>query len=615
MVLVLQSLEKIIMAHLKQHNQIPWARFTAYFKPHKKLLLIAMLGIFLFSLVDAGMIYFIKPLIDQGLNDSNGSTLRVGALLIMLIFILRGIGSFISNVAIAYTSTKITHQVRQQTFEKLQTLPMSFFDKQSTGSLISKLSYDAEQLSNATSNALVVTLRESLIVIVLLAMMIYTSWQLSLIFLIIGPAIAYIISVVSQRFKNISTALQDSMGEITKQTEQSILSHQEVLAFNNARQMAEQFQLVNNNNRQQAMKLATTAAISNPVIQLIAASSIATILLLASVEQVLTTLTPGTFMMILFAMGSLLRPLKQLSNVNQQLQKGIAAASSLFELLDQENEIDNGRLILSGNAHTIRISNLTYCYDQTTNQCPAVNQFSALIPPAKTFALIGESGSGKTSLTNLLMRFYQAPNNTMFIDDVPIEQYTLSSLRSQFSLVSQNIILIDDTLANNIAFGCNKTVSTQDIEQAAIAANVMSIANGLEHGLNTMIGENGKRLSGGQRQRIAIARAILRDAPIVILDEATSALDNKSEQLIHQSLCRLAEHKTLLIIAHRLSTIKHADSILVMNKGELVEQGNHQTLMNKKGQYYALYANSSNTNKPLQNSHSLTAPLLDKKLG
>jgi len=532
----------------------------------------------------------------------------------MIIFILRGIGSFISNVAVAYISTKITHKIRQQTFEKLQSLPMSFFDQQSTGSLISKLSYDAEQLSNATSNALVVMLRESLIVIVLLGMMIYTSWQLSLIFLIIGPVIAYIISVVSLRFKKISTALQDSMGEITKQTEQSILSHQEVLAFNNANQMTEQFQLVNNNNRQQAMKLATTAAISNPVIQLMAASAIATILLLASVEQVLTTLTPGTFMMILFAMGSLLRPLKQLSNVNQQLQKGIAAASSLFDLLDQENEIDNGHIVLSGTAHTIRINNLTYYYEQATSQRPAIKQFSAHIPPAKTFALIGESGSGKTSLTNLLLRFYQAPNNTIFIDDIPIEQYTLTSLRAQSSLVSQQIILIDDTLANNIAFGCNKNVSRQDIEQAAIAANVMSIANNLGEGLDTMIGENGKRLSGGQRQRIAIARAILRDAPIIILDEATSALDNKSEQLIHQAFCRLAKNKTLLIIAHRLSTIKHADSILVMNKGKLVEQGNHQELMDKKGQYHALYANSSNTGYPPLTLNTLNNTP-DKKLG
>jgi subfamily B ATP-binding cassette protein MsbA len=602
------------MSPSNQRVQIPWARFIAYFKPHKKLVFMAISGIFLFSVVDAGMIYFIKPLIDQGLSDSNGHTLRLGALLLMVIFILRGIGSFISNVAVAYTSTKITHQIRQQTFEKLQSLPMRFFDQQSTGSLISKLSYDAEQLSAATSNALVITLRESLIVIVLLGMMIYTSWQLSLIFLIIGPVIAYIISVVSKRFKKISMALQDSMGEITKHTEQSILSHQEVLAFNNAKQMSGQFLLVNNNNRQQAMKLATTTAISNPVIQLIAASAIAIILLLASVEQVLTTLTPGTFMMILFAMASLLRPLKQLSNVNQQLQKGIAAASSLFDLLDQENEIDNGHLVLSGTAHTIRINNLTYYYDQATSQRPAINQFSAHIPPAKTFALIGESGSGKTSLTNLLLRLYQAPNNTIFIDDVAIEQYTLTSLRAQFSLVSQHIILIDDTLANNIAFGCNKPVSRQHIEQAAIAANVMTIANDLDKGLDTMIGENGKRLSGGQRQRIAIARAILRDAPIIILDEATSALDNKSEQLIHQAFCRLAENKTLLIIAHRLSTIKDADCILVMNKGELVEQGNHEELMDKKGQYHALYANSINTAQATPTLTSLAAPLLDKRL-
>ena len=569
-----------------QLSGVSWKRLISYFKPHKRVILIAFLGLCLFSLVDAGMIYFIKPLIDEGLAAANAHTLQIGAGLIIAIFVLRGIGSFISNIAVAYTSTKITYTIRQQAFDKLQSLPMSFFDKHSSGSLISKLSYDAEQISVATSNALVVVFRESLIVLVLLTMMIYTSWQLSLIFIVVGPAIAYIILLVSKRFKSISTALQNSMGEITKVTEQSILCHREVLAFSNAEQMSEQFEGVNNSNRRQAMKLATTLAVSNPVIQLIAASAISFILLLASAEQVLSTITPGTFMMVLFAMGSLLRPLKQLSNVNQQLQKGLAASSSLFELLDQENEVDEGTRILSSESHLLSIRNLTFGYSEDKN---VIKQVNIELPSAKTFALVGESGSGKTSITNLLLRLYQAPEKSIFINDVAIEEYTLASLRAQFSFVSQNIVLIDDTLASNIAFGCGKRVNRKDIERAAFAANLMSVVDSLKHGLDEVIGENGKRLSGGQRQRIAIARAILRDAPIIVLDEATSALDHQSEQLIHQAFMRLAKNKTMIIIAHRLSTIKHADNILVMDKGELIEQGTHNELMKNKRKYYALH--------------------------
>jgi subfamily B ATP-binding cassette protein MsbA len=581
---------------LKFTSSNTWTRLFLYFKPHKKLLFIAILGLGLFSLVDAGMIYFIKPLIDDGLASSNGDTLRVGAALVLVIFLVRGIASFISNYAMAYASTKITFTIRQEAFNKLQMLPMTFFDNNSTGSLISKLSYDAEQIANATSKAIVISIRESLIVIVLLGMMIYTSWQLSLIFLVISPVIALIITQVAKRFKKISTALQNTMGDITKTAEQSILSHQEILAFNNASYMIKQFLVVNNHNRQQAMKLASASALSNPIIQFIASIAIAIVLFLASLDQVLRNLTPGTFTMILFAMGSLLRPLKQLSSVNQQLQKGIAAASSLFDLLDQKDEVDEGEIVLSGNEHEIQFSNLTYYYqtpyDQQIKQKAAINQFETIISPATTVALVGESGSGKSSITNLLLRLYQAPKNTILIDGIGIEKYTLTSLREQFAYVSQRIVLIDDTLANNIAFGCTRSISRTEIESAAFAANVINFSCEMPNGLDTQIGENGNRLSGGQRQRVAIARAILRQAPVIILDEATSALDNKSEQLVHQAFSRLARNKTMIIIAHRLSTIEHADSILVMNKGRLVEQGTHDELMHQQGYYHTLHSNN-----------------------
>ncbi|MFT5755685.1 MAG: subfamily B ATP-binding cassette protein MsbA [Alteromonadaceae bacterium] len=583
------------MITLKPLSDTSWHRLFTYFFPHKRWIFIAIVSLFLFSIVDAGMVYFVKPLIDDGLTGDNGNTLRIGAALVIGIFVLRGITSFISNYAIAFVSTKITFTIRQQAFDKLQKLPMPFFDENSTGSLISKLSYDAEQIALATSKAAVLLLRESLIVIVLLGLMFYTSWQLSLIFLVIGPVIAFIIKKVTTRFKKISITLQETMGEITKITEQSILSHQEVLTFNNSLYMSKKFARVNNQNRQQAMKFATATALSNPIIQLIASFAIAIVLLLASVEEVYETLTPGTFTMILFAMGSLLSPLKQLSNVNQQLQKGFAAATSLFTLIDQDDEPDHGLLTLSGDEHEIQFSNLTHYYQNAKTPKdtlkPAIKEFSAIISTKRTYALVGSSGSGKTSITNLLLRLYQTSQNTIFINDIAIEKYTLQSLRTQFSLVSQHIVLIDDTLANNIAFGSPIKPTRLEVEQAALAANVMDFANNMKKGLDSRVGENGKYLSGGQRQRVAIARAILRNSPIIILDEATSALDNKSEQLIHQAFSQLAKNKTMLIIAHRLSTIEHVDCILVMDGGQLIEQGSHQMLMQQKGYYHSLYSN------------------------
>jgi subfamily B ATP-binding cassette protein MsbA len=577
---------KIQMNNNKKKSYNQWSRIFSYYKPHKSVIALAFIGLCLFSIVDAGMIYFVKPLIDDGLNNTNGKVLQVGAALVIGIFFLRGIASFVSSYAIAYASTKITYTIRQQAFTKLLHLPMSFFDDNSKGSLISKLTYDTEQIALAISKAIIVTVRESLIILVLLSMMLYHSWQLTAIFLIVGPIIAFVISKVSKRFKKISFKLQNSMGEVTKATEQAILSHQEILLLDTAENVSKQFAYVNKNNRHQAMKLSATTAQSNPIIQFIASFAIAAVLLLASIEQVLTHLTPGTFTLVLIAMGSLLKPLKQLTNVNQQLQKGLTAANSLFTLLDEINEYDEGKLSLTGENHEISFTNLSFSYPSTNKV--TINDFSAIIPAGKTTAIVGESGSGKTTISNLLLRLYQAPKNSIFINGIAIEKFKLKSLRAQFAFVSQTIVLIDDTLANNIAFGCPQQVTRTEIEQAAIAANVMSFSNKMESGLDSHIGENGRRLSGGQRQRIAIARAILRNAEIIILDEATSALDNESEKRVQEAFAVLAQNRTMIVIAHRLTTIANADKILVMDDGKLIEQGKHDELIKNKGYYQAL---------------------------
>ncbi len=571
-------------------NPSLYRRLLSYYLLHKKLIFIALLALCLFSLVDAGMIYLVKPLIDQGLGKANSNTLQLGALLIIGIFLLRGSASFISNYAIAYVSSKVTYQIRQQAFDKLLFLPRTFFDNNSRGSLIAKLIYDSEQVSQTFATAVVIVIRESVIILVLLTMMFYHSWQLTMIFLVIAPIIALIINKVSQRFKMISRALQKSMGQVSKATEQAISNQQEIILLNTASQISAQFEQINNHNRQQNMKLQATSAITNPVIQLIASFAIAAVLLLASNEQVLNQLSPGSFTLILIAMGSLLKPLKQLSNINQHLQKGLTAASSLFSFLDEKEEHDTGSKHLLAQCSNITFNNLSFSYQGKAQ--PALKHFSVKIKAGSSVAFVGESGSGKSTLARLLLRLYQSPPQSIFINDIAIENYSLASLRAQFAFVSQDIVLIDDTLANNIRFGCNRPVSNEEVAQAALDANVTVFAKELALGLNTPIGENGRNLSGGQRQRIAIARAMLRDASIIILDEATSALDNHSEQHIQEAFTRLSKNKTLLIIAHKLSSIRNADEIIVLNKGELVEQGTHLELLAKAGYYHALHQKS-----------------------
>jgi len=368
-------------------------RLLRYFDPHRSLLIIAILGLAMFSLVDAGMIYFIQPLIDDGLAKANGMVLKMGALLILGIFLLRGLASFVANYTMAYVSSKITCLIRQQAFDHLQTLPLTFFQQHNSGNLISKVTYDAEQLSRATSETFLTLIRESLIVLVLLGIMFYSSWQLSLIFLFVGPVIALVINRVSKRFKQVSTHLQDAMGEVTRHCEQSISNHREILAFATQTYEQQRFARVNQNNRQQTMKLATASAISNPVVQLIASFAIAGVLWLSSLEGVIDQISVGTFTTTLVAMGSLLRPLKQLTNINQSLQRGLAAANSLFTLLDEPAERDKGTQTPLAFSHQLTITDLSFHYPG--QEQAVLKNINIQLNKGQTLALVGKSGTCK----------------------------------------------------------------------------------------------------------------------------------------------------------------------------------------------------------------------------
>lgn len=408
-----------------------------------------------------------------------------------------------------------------------------------------------------------------------------------LVLFVIAPLVAWAIGIVSKRFRKISKNMQDTMGTVTSSAEQMLKGHKVVLSYGGQDIESQRFNEVSNHMRQQSMKLVAAKAIANPVIQLIASIALVVVLFLASVEEIRTDLTPGTFTVVFTAMFGLMRPLKALTNVTDEFQRGMAASQTLFALMDLETEKDDGKYDIERVHGDVEVKDVTFTY--AGKEKPALKDVSFNIPSGKTVALVGRSGSGKSTIANLFTRFYDVDSGSILLDGHDIRDYKLSNLRTHFALVSQNVHLFNDTIANNIAYAATEKYSREQIEKAAKLAYAMDFIEPMEKGLDTVIGENGANLSGGQRQRIAIARALLRDAPVLILDEATSALDTESERAIQSALDELQKDKTVLVIAHRLSTIENADEILVVDEGEIVERGNHQTLIEQDGAYAQLH--------------------------
>jgi subfamily B ATP-binding cassette protein MsbA len=526
-------------------------------------------------------------MIDVGLNDDNSDFLRIAAYAIVPIFIVRGLFNFMGTYTLSWISSQVVMKMRQQLFEKYIHLPVEFHDHQSAGNLISKVTFDTEQVANAAGKAFLTLIREGAFVIGLLVVMFYNSWQLSAIFLIIAPLVAIIVSFVSKRFRKVSKAIQKAMGSLTTGVEQAVKGHKVVLMFGGQKLESEKFLETNNHNRQQTMKLATAQILSVSTIQVIASVALAFVLFLASTPSMLQDLTPGVFTTVVFAMMALLKPLKQITTVNNEFQKGMAACASIFELLDHEDEVDKGKRELTRISGDLSFKDVTFTYPSKDE--PALKNITFDVKAGQTIALVGRSGSGKSTLSNLLTRFYQADSGEIIIDGDSIDDLTLKSLRKQFALVSQQVTLFNDTVANNIAYGCADTVTREQIIEAANIAHVTDFVNQQKNGFDTIVGENGVTLSGGQRQRIAIARAILADSPVLILDEATSALDTESEKFIQQALDELQKSRTNIVIAHRLSTIEKADMILVIEQGEIIERGTHTELLAKQGMYAQLH--------------------------
>ena len=563
-------------------------RFFSYLGDFKLAFFAAICGMVGYSAVDTFVFSQLQPMIDESLGKNDHDYLRLAAYAIVPLFILRGIFNFLGSYTLSWIGSQVVMRMRQQLFEHYIHLPVSFHDQHSVGALISKVTYDTEQISSAAGKALLTLVREGTLVIGLLCVMFYYSWLLSLIFLVIGPVVAVIVAVVSKRFRKVSKNIQQSMGTVTTAVEQAVQGHKVIVMFGGQKKESERFATKNNHNRQQTLKLTVTQLLSVSSIQVIASIALAVVLYIASTPSMLEQLSAGVFINVVFCMVMLLKPLKQLTTVNTQFQRGMAACASVFEILDQHQERNEGKIELTRCQGKVEFSAVSFAYPN--HEKLALQDISFVAEPGKTIALVGRSGSGKSTLGALLTRFYIPQTGKITLDGNHLNDVTLTSLRRQFALVSQHVTLFNDTIANNIAYGVNAEVNRSDIEAAANIAHVMEFAKNLPEGLDTMVGENGFMLSGGQRQRIAIARAVMTNAPILILDEATSALDTESERLIQEALERLQQDRTSIVVAHRLSTIESADLILVMDQGRIVERGNHSQLMALDGYYAQLHS-------------------------
>ncbi|MBF4278001.1 lipid A ABC transporter ATP-binding protein/permease MsbA [Vibrio anguillarum] len=562
-------------------------RLWTYIRLYKSGLAVAVVALIINAVSDTYMVSLLKPLLDEGFGNAESDFLRVLPFIILGMMALRGLSGFVSSYCLSWVSGNVVMLMRRKIFNQFMHMPVSFFDRESTGGLLSRITYDSEQVAGATSRALVSIVREGASIIGLLTLMFWNSWQLSLVLIVVAPVVAMGIGIVSKRFRKISKGMQTTMGDVTSSAEQMLKGHKVVLSYGGQNVERKRFDHVSNQMRQQTMKLVAAQSTADPIIQMIASLALVTVLFLASVDSIRAELTPGTFTVVFSAMFGLMRPLKALTSVTSDFQRGMAASQTLFELIDLETERDTGQFETKKVRGDVRVQDVTFTYQG--KEKPALSHVSFEIPQGKTVALVGRSGSGKSTIASLLTRFYDIDSGAIYLDDHDIRDYKLKNLRTHFALVSQNVHLFNDTIANNIAYAAENEYTREQIEHAARLAHAMEFINNMPDGLDTMIGENGASLSGGQRQRVAIARALLRDAPVLILDEATSALDTESERAIQSALEELQKNKTVLVIAHRLSTIEEADEILVVDEGEIIERGHHAQLIAQDGAYAQLH--------------------------
>ena len=570
-----------------EHSYKTYLRLLSYGKPYWLIFSIGVIAMLVFAVTDTGFAFLIKTLTDSfaGTESSfDADQIKVFLpLAVIIIFFVRGISGFFSVYNIAWIGRQVIKLLRGEVYNKFLTLPTLFLDRESNAELLSKVTYNIEQVAESTSNILTVLIRDTLTIIVLTAYMIFLSPMLASVIFIVAPAIALLVRFLSQLFRRYSERIQDSMGDVTHAIKETLQNHRIIKIFDGQDFEKERFSVVNENNRKHNMKLFSTKAIGDAVTIFLSSLGVAGVVYVATLDEVRSTMTVGDFSGFITAMVLLMTPLKRLTNVNAMIQKGIAAAGSIFSLIDEKDERDRGTTEAGRVGGSISFQDVNFSYDDNKRTLEGIN---LTIHSNEKLAIVGKSGSGKTTLVNLIPRFYDISSGKLMIDSENIENYSLRSLRSNISLVTQEVTLFNDTIFNNIAYG---KYSDDEVRRAVSSAHMDEFIDSLPDGLNTVVGDQGILLSGGQRQRIAIARALLKDAPILILDEATSALDSESEQHIQKALDQLMENRTTLVIAHRLSTIENADRIIVLSKGHIVEEGTHDELLNNDAEYASLH--------------------------
>ncbi len=561
-----------------------YRRLLGYVRPYRAQFAAAIFGGVLYSATMASAAYFVKQFTDT-LTDRNPRTIVLAPVILIGLFILRGLGDFLQTYYMGYVGRRIISQLRREVFQRILQLPIGYFDRNSSAALLSRLTYNTEQIAQATTDSVMVVVTTILTIVGSIGYLLYLNTRLALLALTMGPLVGWLVSIINKRFRRYSRRIQDSMGDVTRVAKESFEAPRLIKVYNAQAHLSRQFDAVNEHNLRSNMRLILTRGLSNPVVQLVTAIGLSLVLYVAIADAVQGRMTMGALLGFITALVSIAQPLRQLVGVGGPLQQGIAAGQSLFDLLDEPVEPQGGGYSVGRVRGEVEFDHVSFSYER--GKGAALKDISLQVAAGESIAIVGRSGSGKSTLVNLIPRFYDVQSGSVRIDGRDARDYDLSNLREQIAVVSQDIVLFNDTIRNNIAFG--RAVSNEVLERAAEAAHVMEFVREQPAGLDTVVGDRGVLLSGGQRQRISIARALLKDAPILILDEATSALDTEAERHIQAALVQLVRDRTTFIIAHRLSTVESADRIIVLDAGEIIESGTHAELLGMGGVYSQLH--------------------------
>jgi ATP-binding cassette, subfamily B, bacterial MsbA len=573
----------------EQHAQLDakrtYLRLLTYLSPHRGIFALGMLGGIVFSISMVSFVPFAQLFGDSAFTHRDPRMIVFVPLALIGLFVLRGVGDFTETYCMGYVGRRIVTKLRTQIVHRVLRLPIGYFDRNSSAVLLSRLTYNTEQVGQATTDSVAVLIRESLTLLGLLGYLLYLNLHLTLFALVLGPVVGWLVTSINKRFRRYSRRIQDSMGDVTRVSKEIFDAPRLIKVYNAQEHLAGQFEAVNEHNWRSNMRLILMKGLANPIVQLMTAIGVSPVIAYAISNAVHGHMTTGQLLGFLTALGMLAQPLRNLIGVSGPMQQGIAGAQSIFEMIDEPAEPQGGSRVVGRARGEVEFDNVSFTYD--SGKGPALSGVTLKVAPGENIAIVGRSGSGKSTLVNLLPRFYDVKAGEVRIDGIDVRDYQLRSLREQIAVVSQDVVLFNDTIRNNIAFG--RDVSAEAIESAAEAAHVLEFAREQPAGLDTMVGDRGVLLSGGQRQRIAIARALLKNAPILILDEATSALDTEAERHIQAALAQLVRNRTTFVIAHRLSTVEEADRIVVLDSGSIAESGTHAELLAHGGLYSQLH--------------------------